>query len=557
MIINKRSLCCLVLLLFFPAFSRPGFSRGQERAAPDRQKIAAELFAAAEKGDFETVKSLLAKYPDLKDAKRNGGWTLLHMAFNSREMVEYLIEIGADIEARSDGQWTPLHSQAYAGSKDAVGLLLEHGADKEAKHAYDMTPLLNSIRWNRVEAAKVLVEKGANVDSPDTLGRTALILSATKGYSELAKIFLESGADIRIKDKSSKRSALHFAALNGHLEIVAELLEKGADVNEKDGAGKTPLDYANQYGHEKVAKLLKSSGAEGKIGPQNFGFSSPLKKAMNEGEAYAWYMGRSGYAVKTKNHLLLFSYFVEGNLPEEPRLANGHIDLDEIGDCETIVFACGSAYWHHNPERFSIWQKAHKNISFIYSFEDKVGRNPQYLKDVEGPAYTYLPVGEKKTIDGVKVETIPVASPFGVRESGFLVEADGVAIFFGGDHVLLSESQREKYHKTVDDLKNTGQAIDLLILPATIAWDRATPISVEGVDYAIKTLKPKAYLASDGESTEFVLSEVSAALAKYGNQTKIFCPEHRGDMFFLKNESERDLPRPLAPIMNGSGRNHP
>jgi len=527
---NNRRLCYFVLLFFFSVFFLPDYCQGQERAVPDKQKITDELFTAAETGDFKTVKNFLTKYPDMKNVKRNGGWTLLHMAFNSREMVEYLIEIGADIEARSDGQWTPLHSQAYGGHKDGVELLLEHGADIEAKHAYGITPLLNSIRWNRVEAAKLLVKKGANVDATDTLGRTSLILSATKGYLELAKIFLESDADIRIKDKNYKRTALHFAALNGHLNIVAELLKKGADANEKDAAGKTPLDYANAYGHEKVAKLLKSLGAEGKVDPQNFGFSSYLKKDLKKGEAYAWYMGRAGYAVKTKNHFLLFSYFVEGNLPEEPRLANGHIDLNEIADCDTIVFAGGPAYWHHNPGRYNNWQKTHKNISFIYSFEDKIGRNPQYFKDVEGPSYIFLPDGEKKTIKEVNVEAVPVRGG-----SGFLVETDGLVIFFGGDHVLLNESQREAFRKPIDYLKDTGKAIDLLILPANLSWDRIIPAHREGLDYAVKTLRPKAYLASDDESTEFILCEAIATLVDYKNETKMFCPGHRGDMFILKD----------------------
>jgi len=517
-------------------FSPAGLSAGQEQPGPDKQKITDELFAAAEKGDFETVKTLLTKYPDMKNAKRNGGWTLLHMAFNSRALVEYLVENGADIEAMSDGQWTPLHSQAYAGHRDGVEVLLEHGADIEAKHAFNITPLLNSVRWDRVDAAKVLVEKGANVDVVDTRGRTPLIWSANKGYLELVKLFLESKAAIGIKDNNYKRTALHFAAMNGYPQVVAELLKKGADVNERDAAGKTPLDYANRYGHGKVANLLKSSGAEGEIDARNFGFSPYLQKALKEGEATAWYMGRAGYAVKTKNHLLLFSYFVEGNLPEEPRLANGHIDPAEIADCHTLVFACGPAYWHHNPKRYNSWQKVHKNMSFVYSFEDKTGRNPAYFDDVEGPAYIHLPDGQKKTIQGVNVETIPVASAFGGRGSGFLVEADGIVIFFGGDQLLLSESQRDAFRKPIDSLKDRGQAIDLLILPGKFSEGRISPLNLEGVDYAVKTLKPKAYLASAGDnSTEFGLSEIAASLEKYMNQTKVFCPEHRGDMFILKD----------------------
>ncbi len=531
--IFSRSRCfsCFVILLFLASFPLSAFCMGREQDIPDKQKKTAELFAAAEKGDFATVKNLLTRYPEMKDSRRNGGWTLLHLSFGSRELVEYLIKNGLDIEAKSDGGWTPLHSQAYGGFKDGVELLLEHGANIEAKHAYGMTPLINSIRWNRTEVAKLLVEKGANVDAANTLGRTPLIISATKGYHELAKIFLDNNADISVKDGHYKRTALHFAALNGHLKIVEALLKKGADADEKDAAGKTSLDYANRYGHGKVAKLLISRGAEGEIDPRRFGYSPYLKEEIQKGEAYAWYMGRAGYAVKTKNHFLLFSYFVEGSLPEEPRLANGHIDIDEIAGYDATVFAAGPAYWHHNPERYNRWQKTHKNITFIYSFEDKLGRNPNYFKDMEGPEYIYLPDGEKKTINGMRVETIPVS-----RGSGFLVEADGLVIFYGGDHLMFNESQRESFRKVIDYVKDTGKAIDLLILSAYFSLDRIFPSNLEGVDYAVKTLNPKVYLASGSdESTEFVLSEVIKTLAKYKNQTKIFCPEHRGDMFILKN----------------------
>jgi ankyrin repeat protein len=535
---KRRYVSYIVIILFISLYSISTFCQDQKEAVPDKHKITTELFEAAQKGDFETVKNLLTKYPDMKDVRRNGGWTLLHMSLNSRELVKYLIEDGADIEARSDSQWTPLHSQAYGGHTDGVELLLEHGADIEAKHAYDMTPLISSIRWDRIAVAKLLVEKGANVDATNTLGRTPLIMSATEGYFELAKIFLDNNADTSIKDDSYKRTALHFAALNGHLNIVDALLKKGMDVDEKDRAGKTPLDYANNYGHEKVAKLLKFLGAEGEIDPRNFGYSPYLKKVMKEGEAYAWNMGRIGYAVKMKNYFLLFSYCVLGNLPEEPRLANGHIDLDEIADCDTIVFAGGPAYWHHNPERYNQWQKIHKNISFIYSFEDKLGRNPNYIKDVEGPEYIYVPDAQKKTVDGVMVETIPVS-----RGSGFLVEVDGLVIFYGGDHLMFDESQRESFRKVIDYVKGTGKSIDLLILSANFLYGRIFPANLEGVEYAIKTLEPKAYLAmAASESTEFVLSEVAKTLEKYKNQTKIFCPAHRGDMFILVSGPSRDNP---------------
>jgi hypothetical protein len=184
---------------------------------------------------------------------------------------------------------------------------------------------------------------------------------------------------------------------------------------------------------------------------------------------------------------------------------------------------------------FSKWQKTHEDINFIYSFEDKLGRNPNYFNDVEGPKYIYLPDGEKDALEGVKVEAIPIVSPHGNPETGFLIEADGVVIFYGGTHLLFEESQRQIFRKPIDTLKDRGITIDLLILPGNFAYGRIFPANLEGVDYAVKTLKPRAFLASGGDSTEFVLLEVAAALEKYKDHTKIFCPEHRGDMFSLKH----------------------
>jgi ankyrin repeat protein len=102
-IINKKIIYCLVFISFLLLFSFSAYCKRQEQAVPNKQKITNELFEAAGKGDFETVKNLLTKYPEMKNVRRNDGRTLLHVSSGSRELIKYLIENGADIEAKSDG----------------------------------------------------------------------------------------------------------------------------------------------------------------------------------------------------------------------------------------------------------------------------------------------------------------------------------------------------------------------------------------------------------------------------------------------------------------------
>ncbi len=55
-------------------------------------------------------------------------------------------------------------------------------------------------------------------------------------------------------------------------------------------------------------------------------------------------------------------------------------------------------------------------------------------------------------------------------------------------------------------MRKTGRAIDLLRISTNFFDGRIFPSKLEGVDHALKILKPKACLALEGsESTEFVL----------------------------------------------------
>jgi ankyrin repeat protein len=52
-----------------------------------------------------------------------------------------------------------------------------------------------------------------------------------------------------------------FAAQHGNIEIVRHLLEHGADFDARGEHGLTVLGFAQQNGHDEIARLLEQAGA--------------------------------------------------------------------------------------------------------------------------------------------------------------------------------------------------------------------------------------------------------------------------------------------------------
>lgn len=65
----------------------------------------------------------------------------LFVGFGRKDVVEHLLQTGANVHARDDGGLIPLHNACSFGHAEVVTLLLCQGADPNARDNWNYTPL--------------------------------------------------------------------------------------------------------------------------------------------------------------------------------------------------------------------------------------------------------------------------------------------------------------------------------------------------------------------------------------------------------------------------------
>jgi len=189
-----------------------------------------EIHEAARAGDLERVRDLVADNPELVHARDTNQMTPLHLAARGvhPEVVEFLVEQGADVRMKDANDVTVLHSLAFRGATDLAELVIANGADVNAKVAIGSAPIHFAVKAGRVGVIEVLVRNGADLDITDGLGSSPLLLAASAGSYDLVKRLVELDSDVGHVN-SRDDTPLTVAHREGHLEIVDMLIASGAD----------------------------------------------------------------------------------------------------------------------------------------------------------------------------------------------------------------------------------------------------------------------------------------------------------------------------------------
>jgi ankyrin repeat protein len=147
----------------------------------------ADIFMIARSGSLEDIKAIVAKNPDVLNAKNENGFTPLILACyrGNNEVAKFIIENSNTINTSSD-----------------IG-----------------SPLMASVVKGNIVMAELLLHKGANPDITDSKGLTALIY-ATQFQNKVAiELLLKYKANKVLKDKEGK-TAFEYAAFGNNEEII-------------------------------------------------------------------------------------------------------------------------------------------------------------------------------------------------------------------------------------------------------------------------------------------------------------------------------------------------
>jgi ankyrin repeat protein len=119
------------------------------------------VLADAQAGNLEAVKAAVEKDHSVLTAKEWDDATLVHLAVgqNHKEVAEYLLEAGADVNALTKDKLTPLHMAAQNGNLEIVKLLINRKAKINPVDAKGWTPADRATKWGHPDVAEFLKQQ--------------------------------------------------------------------------------------------------------------------------------------------------------------------------------------------------------------------------------------------------------------------------------------------------------------------------------------------------------------------------------------------------------------
>jgi ankyrin repeat protein len=254
---------------------------GADPNARNQQAATALIYGA---WDPARTKLLINKGAQVNVAA-NGGTTPLMVAasvLGNTGSVRYLLEHGADLNAKDEFGDDALIRAAGMGDAEMTELMLLKGADARRFDKAGFTALQMAQNFSDRSRVNLLLKAGSDVNAANTFSgmvkngpialtrMTPLLMASPFGETATLNALLKAGARVNDVDVR-KMSALMLAIATDQAKpaTIRQLIAAGADVNGKDQNGESVLDWARKFKQPEILSALQQAGAQGGSELQN------------------------------------------------------------------------------------------------------------------------------------------------------------------------------------------------------------------------------------------------------------------------------------------------
>lgn len=249
-----------------------------------------DLVTLIEEGDLEEVKQsvysarlVVNSIIGIDDSKA------IHLAAwqNHHEIVQFLIDSGADVDSTDSHGKTALHYAAIYGSLEAARVLIDGKTHLDIRDENAMTPLMLAVRSREPKSlriANLLLKRGASPDlntlvSKGQIAKIKKILAAEPLAVQQCSLpnDLIHDAMIYIDTRTMKEAEFPWPpaevdkVVNKYGHLISLLVSAGADVNAIGTSGEPALFQAIKMHSPAAVQLLVDSGADVNIKVTKYG----------------------------------------------------------------------------------------------------------------------------------------------------------------------------------------------------------------------------------------------------------------------------------------------
>ena len=186
------------------------------------------LLTACGLGALDIVKILVRAGAGVR-VTNDRGETCLQLAVRRghTETVRYLVCLPeVDVNYGDADNHTALHFAVEGTHTDVVQVLIDAGADIDTKNNYRCSPLHSACISGTLDVVKMLVRAGAGVRATDDEGDTCLILAAFFGHTETVRYLVGlPEVELNHRDTEKNYTALQYAVQENHNDVAQVLMD--------------------------------------------------------------------------------------------------------------------------------------------------------------------------------------------------------------------------------------------------------------------------------------------------------------------------------------------